>query len=158
MNILLRVTARYAAFAALVALPAAAAVTVSFPSPQYTDLGRSRSTEDGAKNELARFVHALDAKYLKPGEDLWLEFVDVTLAGHTEWIKGQEVRVMRGGADWPKFTLRYRMTRDGKVTQAEESISDMNYQWAAGGAAHRSDPYYYEKQLLEHWFRKRFAR
>jgi hypothetical protein len=152
---LLRVTARYALFLAAVALPAAAAVTVSFPSRDYTDIGRSPADQEAAKNELARYVHALDAKYLKRGEELWLEFVDVDLAGRLELVKGQEVRVTRGGADWPQFKLRYRLVRDGKTTDGEESISDMSYQW---NKASKPDAYSFEKQLLEDWFRKRFAR
>jgi len=152
----LRVTKSCVILLAAGAFGAQAAVTVSFPSPMYTDIGPPGPQRDVVKNELAKFVHALDAKYLKPGDELWLEFIDADLAGNPEWVRGRELRVSRGSADWPQFTLRFRLQRDGKVVTGEDRIGDMAYQWHPNYAA-RQDPYFAEKRLLEDWFRKRFV-
>src|SRR6187401_229209 len=97
---------QFAALALAAALPATAAVTVSFPSPTYSDIGRPGFEADSIKNDLARHIEALGAKYLAPSEDLWLEVVDVDLAG--ERTHGRyDLRVARGNSDFPRMTLRY---------------------------------------------------
>jgi hypothetical protein len=86
------------AAAVLAALPATATVTVSFPSPVYSDIGWNGSKEaEDVKNELARYIHTLDAKYLKPEDNLWVEVLDVDLAGEVISRGPRDRRVLRGG-------------------------------------------------------------
>lgn len=145
--------------AALVALPALATVTVSFPSPTYTDIGTDGSKDaDDVKNALARYIHALDSKYLKPEDNLWVEVVDVDLAGELVARGSRDRRVLRGGADFPAIVVRYRLERGGKASSGEDTLKEMAYQQSALQVNAGNESLYYEKRLLERWFRERFAR
>jgi len=147
------------AAAVLAALPAVATVTVSFPSPSYSDIGRNGSAEaDEVKNELARHIQSLDTKYLKGNDNLWVEVIDVDLAGGRIMTGRRDVRVSRGGADVPTIVVRYRLERDGKMTSGEDTLKELNYQQSTLQASSNSDPLHYEKRLLDGWFKERFAR
>jgi len=147
------------AAALLAALPAAATVTVSFPSPSYTDIGRYNSKEaDDVKNELARHIHTLDAKYLKPGDNLWVEVIDVDLAGDRVMTGRRDYRVTRGKSDIPMIVVRYRLERDGKATSGEDTLKDLGYQQSTLQVNSATESLHYEKRLLEGWFKERFAR
>ena len=146
-----------AAFAA--ALPALATVTVSFPSPTYTDIGRNGSKEaDGVKNELARYIHTLDSKYLKAGDHLWIDVVDVDLAGNRVVTGARDYRVSRGRSDIPSIVLRYRLERDGKVSTGEDTLRELGYQQSTLTVNSATESLHHEKRLLEGWFKERFAR
>jgi hypothetical protein len=147
----------YFAILAVACLPAAAAVTVSFPSPTYTEIGPPGAESDAVKNELARHLHTLDQRYLKPGDNLWIDVIDVDLAGERRWIGGREIRVLRGKADWPRITLRYTLERDGRKQSGEETLSDTAYLDAPASGRAGEQSLYHEKRLLERWFRERFA-
>ena len=139
------------------ALPAAGAVTVSFPSSSYTDIGPPGAEVDEVKNELARYLHALDARYLAPTDNLWIEIVDVDLAGRLQPTSRGEIRVARGQADWPRIKVRYRFERGGKTTAGEDMVSDPSYLWFPS-RARPSESMPHEKRMLEAWFREKFAR
>jgi len=143
----------------LAALPALATVTVSFPSPSYTDIGRYGSKEaDEVKNDLARHIHALDAKYLKPGDNLWVEVIDVDLAGDRVVTGMRDYRVTRGKSDIPTIVVRYRLERDGKSTSGEDTLKELGYQQSTLQVNAASESLHYEKRLLDNWFKERFAR
>ena len=147
------------ATALLAALPALAAVTVSFPSPSYTDIGRNGSKEaDDVKNDLARHIHSLDAKYLKPGDNLWVEVVDVDLAGDRIVTGARDYRVTRGKSDIPLIVVRYRLERDGRTTSGEDTLKELGYQQSTLQVNSATEPLHYEKRMLEGWFKERFAR
>ena len=156
----MRKLTRVAFTAALAAaLPAFAGVTVSFPSPTYTDIGRSGSKEaEDVKNELARHIHTLDAKYLKAGDNLWVEVVDVDLAGNRVVTGKRDYRVARGASDIPMIVVRYRLERDGKASTGEDTLRELAYQQSSLQVTSSSEPLHYEKRLLEGWFKDRFAR
>ena len=68
---------------------------------------------------------------------------------------GQDVRVLRGRADFPSIRLRYTWERPNAAPQSgEETVKDMTY-------LQRTVPstaaYAYEKRMLERWFVDRFA-
>ena len=146
------------AAAVLAALPAVAGVTVSFPSLTYTDIGWNGSKEaEDVKNELARYIHALDAKYLKPEDNLWVEVIDVDLAGEVISRGPRDRRIVRGGADFPVIVVRYRLERGGKVSNGEDRLKNMAYQQSTLRVNADNESLHYEKRLLEQWFRERFA-
>jgi hypothetical protein len=145
-----------AAAVATLALPSLATVTVSFPSPRYSDIGQGRDADD-VKNELARHIQGLDAKYLKAGDNLWVEVIDVDLAGDRVVTAVRDYRVTRGKSDVPSIMLRYRLERDGRTTAGEETLNNLNYQQSTLRTG-SSEPLYYEKVMLEGWFKERFAR
>ena len=141
----------------LAAFPAAATVTVSFPSATYTDIGPHGADGDEVKNELARYLHVLDARYLPPADNLWIEVLDVDLAGRLHPTSRGEIRVASGQADWPRIKVRYRLERNGKATSGEDTVSDPSYLWFPS-RARPSESMPHEKRMLEAWFRERFAR
>jgi hypothetical protein len=147
------------AAAALAALPAVATVTVSFPSAWYTDIGIGGSKEaDDIKNELARYIHTLDEKYLKPEDSLWVDVIDVDLAGEPLSRGPRDRRVLRGGADFPVIVVRYRLDRGGKISSGEDRLREMGYFQSSLRINSSNESLYYEKRLLERWFRERFEK
>ncbi len=148
-----------AALLAAVAFPASAGpVEVSFvDADRYADAGNRRSDEATTRQELDRFLHVLGARYLAPGDSLRIEVLDIDLAGESRPTRHGDLRILRGKADVPRIVLRYALTSGGQpVRQAEERLLDLDY-------AHRhvdatsNEPLYYEKRMLEDWFRERFA-
>ena len=151
-----RLPLKLAALALAAALPASAAVTVSFPSPTYSDIGAPGFDADSVKNDIARHLQALGGKYLEPAEDLWIEVMDVDLAG--ERTHGRyDLRVARGNSDFPRMTLRYKLSGPQRNASGEDSIGDSSYLWFPSRARQpeRLDS---EKRMLDDWFKQRFAR
>ena len=88
-----------------------------------------------------------------------VEVLDVDLAGSTRPSRrgGFDLRVVRGKGDWPRISLRYTLEEDGKpVRSGEEAVEDMDYTHGLVGYR-KSVPLYYEKRMLDKWFRARFA-
>ena len=142
----------------LAAFPALAAVTVSFPSGYYTDIGRPGSVDaDNAKRDIARILESLDARYLAPGDKLAVDVIDVDLAGDRIYSGAREFRVAKGKSDFPRFVLRYRLEREGKVSAGEDTVDEANYLQSMSKLG-SAESMYHEKLLLENWFKARFAR
>lgn len=145
----------------IAAAGAEAAVSVTFVYPERY---RDRDFRDAAKRasltaDLTRQFEKLDKRYLRSGQRLSIEVLDVRLAGQYEpWRTGfDEVRILRDVTP-PRFKLRYTL-RDGKriLARGEETLTDPNYLWSP--AARRSgERLVYEKTLLRDWFRKRFGK
>jgi hypothetical protein len=145
---------------ALTMSPASAAIRVNFISPErYHDEDfRSASRREGILLEFRKFFERLGGQYLKPGETLDVEVLDIDLAGEYEpWRPSlNDVRILRDVTP-PSFKLRYTLTR-GKsmLMKNEETITDMNY--LSDISAHNStDRFAYEKDMLRDWFRRRFV-
>ena len=144
--------------AGLWALPAAAAVTVTFAEPdRFTDTEDSSRTSKSTLREIERHLKQLGDRYLPPQETLRIEILDVDLAGRSR-MTGRtttDLRVLNGKADWPRIKVRYTLESGGSVSApTEETITDMDY-------LRRPDPRYsdglpYEKRMLDEWFRARF--
>lgn len=137
---------------------ASAAVTVVYDHPQnFTDLPFTPWDREQALKDLTEHFITL-GKALPPGQDLKIDVLDVDLAGreHPSRRNGQEIRILRGGADWPHIHLRYTLEADGKVIKSGDAqVSDMMYL----GRLNRysdGDTLRYEKQMLDDWFRKTF--
>jgi hypothetical protein len=65
-------------------------------------------------------------------------------------------RIMREST-WPKIRLRYELTQNRRVISAgDELVSEQMYLGSLGMAS-SSDPLRYEKNMLDDWFRKKFA-
>ena len=80
------------------------------------------------------------------------------MAGETRPSRGvADLRVSKGMADWPRIRVRYVLRSGDQVMRSgEETIGDMSYQ--QHGADHeRFEPLRREKQMLERWFKARFA-
>jgi predicted RNA-binding protein with EMAP domain len=138
---------------------AEAAVIVTFKNPEhYAGVGWQRSDASATLNEIERHLQRLGESYLAPDQTLSIEVLDIDLAGRERFSSraGGDVRVLRGGADWPSVRVRYVVETAGKVGDSrEETVSDVNY---LVRPIPRSEKLAYEKRMLEEWFRARFAR
>ena len=59
---------------------------------------------------------ALLGKRLPPGQELRVEVLDLDMAGRIRpnFRGQQDIRVVRGGADWPRMLVRYQLYRTGR--------------------------------------------
>lgn len=153
---------RYAVLAALAlaAIPAHAAVTVSFVEPQrFTDVQDFERPTRDVTGELARHLVRLGERYLAPEDKLAIEVLNIDLAGASVLRRSgnSPVRVMTGNADWPRIEVRYTFESGGVRLQRHETIVDRNY-LGRPEAKFSRDPLQFEKRMLDEWFSMRFAR
>lgn len=160
MNKLIHQAALAAAFlvasgGASAADTAASNSTVNFVNfEKMTDVERFASDRENLQYQLREHIKNLSEK-LPAGQELKIDFLDIDLAGDVfPRVAVQNVRVMKGRADWPRLHFRYSVEQGGQVVKGGEAkLSDPNY------LLHRSNRYSneiysYEKQMLEDWFRK----
>ena len=143
-------------------LPAGAAMagaTVSFVHPEnYADMPFAEWEREEVLKVLQEHFEKL-GKTLPEGQELKVEVLDLDLAGRLvpSIRHARELRVMKGGADWPHMHIRYTLTQGDKVlASGEERLADMAYldrnpRYADG------DLLRYEKRMVEEWFRKTFG-
>ncbi|MFP5390333.1 MAG: DUF3016 domain-containing protein [Gammaproteobacteria bacterium] len=132
-----------------------AGTTVKFVDPEhFRDVPLSLVERERVLRDLQAHIEKLGAR-LPANQQLTVEVLDVDLAGITEPASTRpDVRIVRGGADWPQMHLRYRLEQDGKLIKSgDEQLSDMNYadhinRYTGEGSLR------YEKQMLDDWFRK----
>jgi hypothetical protein len=158
MKSLIRRTA-LAAAATILALGAGAAsagVTVNYvDSDKFTDLPFAPWERKEVLDDMAGFFAEL-GKALPPGQDLTVEVIDIDLAGreYPHLRGGQDLRVLKGGADWPRMELRYTLTANGQVLKSgQEKLTDMNYLNRINRLTD-GDRLRYEKRMVEEWFDK----
>lgn len=143
----------------LAALPlaqAAGQVDVRFKSTdQLVDVGRGVDGERAVQT-LTEHFQALAAR-LPDGQRLSVEVLDVDLAGELQWTRrGSELRVMKGGADWPSMQLRWKLEAgDRTLATQDERISDPSY--LQHGSGLRTGPLPYEARMIDRWFEARFG-
>lgn len=137
---------------------AAGQVEVSFVQPErFADIGRTPTERQRAMDTLRGYLQSL-APQLPDGQTLKLEVLDVDLAGELDPTRvGQELRVLRGRADWPRINLRYALTRDGRTLKSgEEQLSDMSYLDQVTPMPMTSSlPY--EQRMIGRWFATRIV-
>ena len=133
---------------------AAGRVEVSFIAPEnYADIGRASHDRERTVQELGAYLESL-GKGLADGQTLRVQVLDINLAGTLEPVRGGELRVVCGRADWPQVTLRYELRMDGKAMKSgEERVSDPSYLQTYNHAVERNGAYGFEKRMLRDWFR-----
>ena len=137
---------------------APAAVTVVFSHPEhYRDMPFAPSERARVLKDLGDYFVSL-GKDLPPGQDLRVEVTDLDMAGRIHPnVGGQDLRVLRGGADWPHMALRFRLESNGRaIAGGEESLSDMNYLNRLNRLAD-GDTLRYEKRMIDDWFKNKFV-
>ena len=142
-------------------VPAAIAgtVNVSFVNaPSFEDAGATSWEEKANLQALAAHLQGLGQRMLPANQVLTVEVLDVDLAGTLRPFRlGSQLRVLRGGADWPRMHMRYTLEVDGKaVTRGDEWVADIDY-WHGISSYRDSQSLYYEKRMLNAWFKARFA-
>jgi hypothetical protein len=144
-----------AALALLANSAALAEVTVTYVKPEdFVDLPFSPYDRERTLKDFSAYFATLEKK-LPEGQNLKIEVLDIDLAGRLYPRRGgDEIRVMNGGADWPRMHLRYTLEENGQVLRSgDNEISNMNYQWNRT-SYFDNDPMRYEKQMLDDWFNK----
>jgi hypothetical protein len=143
--------------------PAAFAGTVKVTlvdKARYADVGSTPWEIESNLGTISSYLTTLGQRYLPENDVLNIDILDVDLAGTTQPSaqRGADLRIVRGGADWPRIALRYTLEASGQpARQGQESLSDMNYTRRLQ-TIDPSDPLHYEKRMLDDWFKQRFAR
>ncbi len=140
-------------------LPALAAgtVEVKYLEPEkFIDIGQGSHERGQNLSSLNQTFQSL-ARDLPDGQTLKIEVLDVDLAGETRLGTTRDLRVVRGGADWPSMTLRYTLA-DGNRTlkTGEAQLSDMAYLFAYRPSG-RDGPLPFEQRMLQRWFSDTFT-
>ena len=146
--------------AAGLAAQAAGTVQVSYVEPErFTDAGGYGSGVEDTLGQLTRYFATLASRHLPDGQALRIEVLDIDLAGTLQpWLRaGQEVRLLRDQADWPRIKLRYTLEMVGQPPRkAEQWVSDMAYLHRVANL-HARESLGYEKRMLAEWFSAEFG-
>lgn len=137
---------------------AAGRAEVRYVEPErFSDIGRNPWDRERSLAALSAQFDRLAAR-LPDGQTLRIEVLDVDLAGEQSPLVWHDARVMRGGADAPRATLRWTLL-DGAATLrgGEDRLTDLGYLFAQPRRAARADELPYESRMLERWFDDRVA-
>ncbi|MCW5633317.1 MAG: DUF3016 domain-containing protein [Rubrivivax sp.] len=125
---------------------------------RFADAGRNPHDRERVLASLKAHVQRL-AQRLPDGQQLRVEFLDLDLAGDERMRSSGDVRVLRGGADWPRMHIRWALQQgDGTLKSGEERLSDLDYLMGSRTLAATSDgDWPYEKRMLTQWFERQFS-
>ena len=152
--------AAFAATGLLATVPAHAAgqVEVKFTeADKFTDIGWGSFERE---RNLAALVQSfqLMTKRLPDGQTLSVEVLDVDLAGETRMGVRGDLRIVRGGVDWPRMELRYSLQAGGTtIKTGVERLSDMSYMFANRPSGSHEGSLPYEQRMLLRWFADTFT-
>lgn len=123
----------------------------------YADAGNTAWEEEANLQAIDQHLKAIGQRWLPANHLLKVDVLDVDLAGAVRAFHGgPEVRVLRGGADFPRLYLRYTLLVDGQVERSgTEWLTDMNYTRRITGERN-SESLHYEKRMIDEWFKARF--
>lgn len=150
----------FAAAALGLAGPAQAAgiVEVKWVEPdKFLDIGLGSMERQRNQQEL-ELVFQQMARQLPGGQTLKIEVLDVDLAGETRLGAARDVRIVRGGVDWPRMTLRYSLqAHEGVLKSGEARLADMNYLFGTRAVNPGEGNLPYERRMMLRWFEDTFA-
>jgi len=136
---------------------ASAGVTVAYEQPEkFRDMPFNQVDREELLRQLSEHFAVL-GQDLPPGQDLHITVKDIDLAGRIEparWNFNNDIRLLRGGADWPTMQLSYVLEENGRVLRSgEASINNMMYlnrlnRYSSG------DPLRFEKQMVDEWYKR----
>ena len=161
----MRPTTRSVSVAIALALAAAGAqaagrVQVSFVQPEtFSDARDAHHDSSSNLRELKRYLEEIAARHVADGQSLTIEVLDVDLAGEIRPIRRlhDDLRVLKGGADWPRIKLRATLESAGQpLRRIEQTVSDMAYLERINRHAD-GEFLRYEKRMLDEWFETQFA-
>jgi Protein of unknown function (DUF3016) len=148
-----------AAGSLLLALPAAAAglVEVKYTEPdKYVDIGFGSYERERNLQALSQSFQRL-AQSLPEGQTLKVEVLDIDLAGEPRLGSVRDLRVLRGGADWPRIKIRYSLQSGNTTLKSGDALlSDPTYLFAQRPINPREGPLPYEQRMLVRWFTDTF--
>lgn len=143
---------------AALAGPACAAgkVEVTYFEPdKFSDIGFGAFDRERTLRQMTMLLEAFATK-LPDGQTLKIEVTDIDLAGEQRQGRAQNLRILRGMADWPRVKLRYTLLAgSGTVSSGEADVYDLGYQYSAVNAIGTNLPY--ERRMLRKWFNQTIA-
>jgi hypothetical protein len=135
---------------------ALAGVTVNYIEPdKFADMPFTPWEREDVLKEMTEHFQKL-GRALPPDQNLIVDVLDIDLAGriYPGARSGHDIRIMRGGADWPHMRLHYTLEERGTVVASGDAqLSDMNYQQSFNRYTD-GDPLRYEKRMIDEWFDK----
>ena len=135
---------------------ASAGVNVTYQAPErFSDVPFGEIERTRLLKSVSAHFETL-ARRLPAGQQLTIEVSDIDLAGRIDPMRRglNDIRVMRGGADWPRMHLRYRLEANGAaLREGEADLSDMSYLQTINPYA-SGDPLRYEKRMIDQWFER----
>lgn len=143
------------AVAALWSAPAGAGIKVTFDESTRSADEQYRGVS--VRKDLKAYLERLGAR-LDRGVDVSINVLHIDLAGWDPSTRGSPygLRVFTP-ATWPKIRLRYVLTKNRKpIASGEDFVADHFYM-ALPSVTSSGDPLRYEKNMLNDWFRMRFA-
>ena len=137
-------------------LHAAGTVEVTYVEPdKFTDIGFGSVDRERVLRQMTLVLEEFAAK-LPDGQTLKFEVTNIDLAGEQRPGRSQDIRVLRGMADWPQVKLRYTLTAGNSTLKSgEANIYDMGYQYGTVDAVGTNLPY--ERRMLRKWFNDNIA-
>jgi hypothetical protein len=137
----------------------AGTVKINYQEPdKFMDMPDWEKDRTAVLKDLTEHFQRL-AKQLPANQQLTVTVTDIDLAGRVEPRRRsmQDIRILRGQADWPTMELQYSLEQDGKVLASGASrLSNMNY-LDGFNRYPSSDTLRYEKPMLDHWFKDTFG-
>lgn len=98
------------------------------------------------------------ARQLPDGQTLKIEVTQVDLAGEMRPGSVRDYRIVRGGVDWPRMSVRYSLQAGAQTIKAGQAqIADMNYLFGTRPVQASEGPLPYEKRMLSRWFEEAFG-
>ena len=137
-----------------VALAGTARVTYQHPE-RFADMPFSQWEREEVLHSLTDHFDRL-ARHLPPDQQLQVEVLDLDMAGRLvpTMRAMRDVRLMHGGADWPRMDMRYAVVQGDQVLKSGQvKLADMAY-------LHRLSRYAdgehlrYERRMIDDWFYK----
>jgi Protein of unknown function (DUF3016) len=144
-----------------VAAQAAGVVQVTFVKPeQFSDVRDAHMQSDRYLELLKANISAAALPYLADGQTLKVDVLDVDLAGEIRrGARPNDVRVLKGGADWPRIQMRWSLEAGGQALKSgEATVQDMAYLQRVISVPGSQDALRYERRMLDDWFKNTFAK
>jgi hypothetical protein len=150
-----------AAVSLSVAAQAAGSVQVNFVQPEkFTDVRDSYLQSDRYLELIKQNLTEAALPYLADGQVLKVDVLDVDLAGEVRpGARPYDLRILKGGADWPRIKLRYTLEAGGQTVKSGEAVvQDMAYLQRTLAGPGSQDALRYERRMLDDWFKQTFAK
>ncbi len=154
--------AAFAAAAAatlLLAGPAATAATVEvryIEPDNFADIGRSSWDRERTMTAMTAYLQKL-GQSLPESQTLRFDVTDIDLAGDIRPWGWQELRVLRGQADWPMVSLRYTLVEGERTLKSGEArLTDLSYMQGLSSVDRPGAELASEKRMVQRWFTETF--
>lgn len=151
----------FALAAVAASVQAAGTVQVQFVQPEkFADVRDQAFSRERHLDMLKQLLERAAAPYVADGQTLKIDVLDVDLAGEPKRdARINDLRVLRGKADWPRIDLRYTLESPGQPARSgQASVKDMAYLQRGVGGLPVDEPLRYERRMIDEWFKAEFKK